>query len=137
LSNRNNYDPARIVQAAFALFGEQPAKEPAHEIKLDDAALASYAGRYIMHSALPTEAAEEVIVAVQGGRLTAALPGVTFMLRAVGADLFDVYAPGMDEPMTQLAFLRANTGGTNTEGTDTGAIQYMSFTMHALRRAAQ
>jgi hypothetical protein len=122
LSNRNNYDPARIMQATFDLFVGPVETPPLQEIMLDEATLSAYTGRYAMSSALPGEEAEVVTVAVQEGHLTASLPGVTFALRAVGNDLFDLYVPEMAEPVTQLAFLRD----------DTGTIQYMSFTMHAL-----
>jgi CubicO group peptidase (beta-lactamase class C family) len=124
LSNRNNYEPASITQAAFDLFVERPGSPPAQEILLDEAALNAYAGRYAMSSALPGEEVEGVTVAVQEGRLTASLPGVTFALRAVGNDLFDLYVPEMAKPVTQLAFLRD----------DSGEIQYMSFAMHALMK---
>ncbi|MCA1480831.1 hypothetical protein, partial [Bradyrhizobium sp. NBAIM08] len=124
LSNRNNYDPARITQAAFDLFVAPDEQQPSPELTLDEATLASYAGQYAMSSALPGEEAEVVAVAVQGGGLTATMPGVTFELRAVGTDLFDVYVPQVAEPVTQLAFLRD----------ESGTIQYMSFTLHALKR---
>ena len=91
---------------------------------LDEATLASYAGRYVMASALPGEEAEEVTVAVAVSGLTATMPGVTFDLRAVGTDLFDVYVPQVAQPVTQLAFLRD----------ESGTIQSMSFTLHALMR---
>ena len=124
LSNRNNYDPAHITQAAFKLFGVQTVAPAAPELTLDDATLAAYTGRYVMSSALPDQGNEVVTVAMQGGHLTASLPGVTFELRAVDKDLFDVYVPELAEPVTQMAFLRD----------DAGAIQYMSFTLHALLR---
>ena len=124
LSNRNNYDPAHITQAAFDLFVAPTGNSPSQEIALDAVTLASYAGRYVMASALPGEEAEEVTVAVEGSGLMATMPGVTFDLRAVGTDLFDVYVPQVAEPVTQLAFLRD----------ESGAIQYMSFTLHALMR---
>jgi hypothetical protein len=127
LSNRNNYDPAHITQAAFDLFVDHSATPPAQEIVVDEATLASYSGIYRMTSALPGEASEEVAIAVQGGRLTAAMPGVTFELRPVGTDLFDVYVPELAEPITRLAFLRD----------DAGNILYMHFTMHALARVGE
>ena len=61
---------------------------------------------------------------MQEGGLTASLPDVTFELRPVAPDLFALYVPGVAEPLTQLAFVRD----------ELGAIQYMSFTMHALVR---
>jgi hypothetical protein len=61
---------------------------------------------------------------VQNGQLTASLPGVTFELRAVGKDLFDLYVPQENAPVSRIAFVRDATG----------AINYMSFTMHALMR---
>jgi hypothetical protein len=45
----------------------------------------------------------------------------------VGNDLFDVYVPQVAEPVTQLAFLRD----------ESGTIQYMSFTLHALMRVQE
>jgi CubicO group peptidase (beta-lactamase class C family) len=122
LSNRNNYDPARITQAAFDLVAPHPTSAPAQEIGLEAATLAEYAGRYTMSSSLPGQAAEAMTVAVQDGQLTATLPGVTFRLAALGNDLFAVYVPEVAEPITQLAFLRD----------ENGAIQYLSFTLHAL-----
>jgi len=125
LSNRNNYDPERIVQAAFDLFVPHPDTPPAQEITLDEATLASYTGRYVMSSSLPGEAAETVSVIVEAAHLQASLPEVTFDLRALGNDVFDLYAPQVAEPVARLAFMRDATG----------VIQYMSFTMHALMRA--
>ncbi len=84
LSNRNNYDPERITQAAFDLFVETPETTSTQEIALDEATLATYTGRYVMSSALPGEAAEFVEVAVQDGRLMASMTGITFELRACG-----------------------------------------------------
>lgn len=127
LSNRNNYDPARITHAAFELFGISTAALPAPELALDDATLAAYVGSYVMASALPDQGDEVVMVAVQDGHLTASLPGVTFALRAVGGDRFDGYVPEVAEPVTQLAFLRD----------DMGAVQYMSFTLHALMKVRE
>jgi CubicO group peptidase (beta-lactamase class C family) len=124
LANRNNFETTRITQAAFELFLGSIEPPPAAAFELDETTLASYAGRYVMSSALPEQPSEVVTVAVQEGGLTASLPDVTFELRPVAADLFDLYAPGVAEPLTRLAFVRD----------ELGAIQYMSFTMHALIR---
>jgi CubicO group peptidase (beta-lactamase class C family) len=126
LSNRNNFETTRITQAAYDLFGERH-ETPHQAIELDEATLASYAGRYAMSSALPGKEAEVVTVAMQARRLTASLPGVTFELRPVATDLFDLYVPEVAEPVTRLAFLRDGSG----------AIQYMSFTLHALMRVEE
>ena len=124
LANRNNFETTRITQAAFELFLGEIEAPPAVAIEVDEATLASYAGRYVMSSAFPEEPSEVVTVAVQEGSLTASLPDVTFELRPVAPDLFALYVPGVAEPLTQLAFVR----------NELGAIQYMSFTMHALIR---
>jgi CubicO group peptidase (beta-lactamase class C family) len=127
LTNRNNYAPTRITQAAFELVGNLPHTVPAAPVTLDDATLTEYAGSYLMSSALPEQPAEIMVVEVQEGRLTASLPGVTFELRPIGTDLFDLYVPNEAEPVTQLAFVRDVSG----------SVHYMSFTMHALLRVEQ
>jgi CubicO group peptidase (beta-lactamase class C family) len=126
LSNRNNYETRRIAQAAIDIVLGRSATPPTPPIEVDQATLASYAGRYAMSSALPEQEAEVMTVAQQAGALTASLPGVTFELRPIGTDLFDVYVPDLAEPVTQLAFIRD----------ESGAVHYMSFTMHALIKLA-
>lgn len=124
LSNRNNYDPERIVQAAFDFFVARPATPPVQPITLDNAAMASYAGHYLVANALPGQPPDVVVVSVQHGKLTATLPQVTFEMRALGNDVFDLYVPELPDPVARLAFVRDGSG----------AIQYMSFTMHALMK---
>jgi CubicO group peptidase (beta-lactamase class C family) len=127
LSNRNNYETRGIAQAAIDLVLGRPAAPPAPAVTMDEATLADYTGRYAMMSALPGQEPEVMTVTLQGGALTASLPGVTFELRPVGTDLFDLYVPDLAEPVTQLAFVRD----------ESGAIHYMSFTMHALMRVTE
>jgi CubicO group peptidase (beta-lactamase class C family) len=130
LSNRNNFEVPRIARAVTELFVDRAEASPvaAQLPELDEAALAAYAGRYVMPNAMPTDLsgqeAEAMTVAMQDGRLTASLPGVTFELRPVGPDLFDLYVPQTVEPVTRLAFMRDASG----------AIAYMSFSLHALMR---
>jgi CubicO group peptidase (beta-lactamase class C family) len=132
LSNRNNFEVPRIARAVVDLFVDRTESSsvqlPAQAPDLDEAALASYAGRYVMPNAMPNDLsgqeAEVMTVAMQGERLTASLPGVTFELRPVAPDLFDLYVPQVAEPVTRLAFMRDASG----------EIAYMSFSLHALMR---
>ena len=126
LSNRNNYDPERIMQAAFDLFGVAP-QTPAPEVQPDAAALAEYSGRYRFASAFPEGEGEGMTIAAQGGFLTAVLPNVTFELRPVGGDVFNLYEPQAAAPTRQVAFLRDASG----------AIRYLFFGMNALPRVAE
>src|SRR5690606_34977963 len=66
LSNRNNFGAAPITQAAFELFtgaADRVESAPNQLFEMDEATLASYAGRYAMVSALPGEEAEVMSVA--------------------------------------------------------------------------